>query len=81
MPDINRLGAGIELDGRLTLFLEGVGAGLLEAAKGRLQGQPGGGFVDLDHTGIDAVGELEGFLQIVGNANSMALPGQSRVRA
>lgn len=57
MPYIDRLGAGIELNRGRPLLLKGVGAGILEAAKGSLQGKPGGRFVDLDDTCLNAVGK------------------------
>ena len=50
-------------------------AALLEAAEGRLEGQAGGRFVDLDHAGLDAVDEGQGPAQVVGDdAGGEAVP-------
>src|SRR5687768_16894313 len=67
VPDVHCLGARVELDGGLPLLLEGVGAGVLETAKGRLEREAGGGLVDLHHTGLDTVGKGKGLLQVVGD--------------
>ncbi|MEZ4639513.1 MAG: hypothetical protein R2856_31895 [Caldilineaceae bacterium] len=60
MPHIDRLVRAVELDGGLTLFLKVKALEFLKPPKGALQGEAGGRLIDLDHTGIDAVGELEG---------------------
>ena len=47
MVNIDCFGACVKIHGGLSLFLEGVGAGMLKAAEWSVERNSGSGFVDL----------------------------------
>lgn len=58
VAEIDGFGPGVEVQRCGSLFAEGIAAGLLDAAEGHVQIQARGRPVDLNHAGLNSVGEV-----------------------